>query len=280
MLKASTTTLDDIDEALRPLYREIGGKHVLDVEPSEGFALENVEGLKNALAAERRKVAEAAAALKVAEDNVARYGGMDPAAAMAALNRINSGELSADVDKAVAARVEALRAGIAEAAGSEAKAARAELATTKETLTKREKQLQKLALENVLQSELSRAKPLDDAADALLLMAAQHTAVVEVDGELVPRVIDKAGAERLDATGKPMTIRAFMSELRDSRPSLFQADRHVAGIGMTPGQTGRVPNSGGYNPWAKGSENVTQQVFMQHHDPARAARLQLEAGIR
>ena len=53
-LKSIINSLDDVEELHRPFYREDAGRHVLDVESVDGFALENVNGLKTALSTERR----------------------------------------------------------------------------------------------------------------------------------------------------------------------------------------------------------------------------------
>ena len=47
-LKSIINSLDAVDESHRSFYREEAGRHVLDVESVDGFALENVNGLKTA----------------------------------------------------------------------------------------------------------------------------------------------------------------------------------------------------------------------------------------
>ena len=276
-LKSTINSLDEVEEAHRPFYREEGGRHVLDVEPVDGFALENVGGLKTALAAERRAHGDAEAQRREAFARLDTFGDLDPVAARNALERLAAGPVD-DVEKTVTARVEAMRASIAAAAGTETTAARAEVDTLKGTLSKREAQLQKLAKDGAMRSELDRVKPLDDAVDALMLMAAQHVDMVEVDGELTARVVDRKGDPRLDAAGAPISIRDFMKELRDQRPSLFRPTHTVTGMG-TAGTAGARNAGGGTtnNPFAKGSINVTAQVLMQSRDPAMAARLKAEA---
>ena len=129
------------------------------------------------------------------------------------------------------ARVEAMRASIAAAASTETTAARAEVDTLKGTLSKREAQLLKLTKDGVMRAELDRVKPLDDAVDALMLMAGQSISMVKVDGELTARVVDKAGNQRLNASGDPMSIRAFMRENAGSAAVTIQARQRHEGHG-------------------------------------------------
>lgn len=276
-LKSTITSLDDVDEAHRPFYREEGGRHVLDVEPVDGFALENVGGLKAALSAERRAHGDAEAQRREALARLDTFGDLDPDAARNALARLAAGPVD-DIEKTVTARVEAMRASIAAAASTETTAARAEVDTLKGTLTKREAQLLKLTKDGVMRAELDRVRPIDDAVDALMLVAGQSVDMVEVDGELKARVVDKAGNPRLDAAGAPVSIRDFVKEMRDQRPSLFKADDRrgmgTNGTGHPRAAASTTPD----NPFAKGPGfNVTKQVSMQARDPARAARLKAEA---
>src|SRR4051794_27617528 len=51
-LKAIVETIDSVPEAVRGLYKEAEGKFILDVESVEGYALEDVSGLKSTLGAD------------------------------------------------------------------------------------------------------------------------------------------------------------------------------------------------------------------------------------
>jgi len=88
-LKAILTSLDGIDQALHDLYRQDGERFVLDVEPSEGWALEDVHGLKNALQSERARARQF-------EQIAKKFDGMDSEAASAALEAVANGGLNSD----------------------------------------------------------------------------------------------------------------------------------------------------------------------------------------
>lgn len=80
-LKATLDKLDGLDDAAKALYKPDGEHFILDVEPTGGFALENVTALKTALQRERES---AEAATKVSK----AFDGLDPAKARDALEKV------------------------------------------------------------------------------------------------------------------------------------------------------------------------------------------------
>ena len=81
-LQAQVKTLEGLPEGVAELYTELpdNGGFLLDVEPVNGFALENVAGLKETLADRKSKAAERKTAL-------AAFDGIDPAKARTALEK-------------------------------------------------------------------------------------------------------------------------------------------------------------------------------------------------
>lgn len=78
-LKAVVTDLNTVAEELRGLYKETdGGKHVLNVEPVEGYALEDVSSLKTAYESEK-------AARKTANEKLTAFNGIDATQAREAI---------------------------------------------------------------------------------------------------------------------------------------------------------------------------------------------------
>lgn len=80
-LKAVLTSLEDLSDELKALYEEKDGKFYLQVEPVEGWSLEDVQGLKSSLAKERENVGKLEADLKKFED-------IDPKKARDALSKV------------------------------------------------------------------------------------------------------------------------------------------------------------------------------------------------
>lgn len=91
-LKAILTSLDGIDQAFHDLYRQDGERFVLDVEPSEGWALEDVHGLKNALQSERARARQF-------EQVAKKFDGLDPEQARDALQAVADGSAGNDSNK-------------------------------------------------------------------------------------------------------------------------------------------------------------------------------------
>ena len=185
MLKAVVTDLNTVDEAHRAFYVERNGKFYVNITPVEGFELDNVQGLKTALGAERNNVA-------VLKEQIKPYEGLDAAAARTALERITAfGDITPDAAKTAvetAARLTAF-----DPAKEADKIANTKLETLKGqlqaqftlretellqqvkgaegTVTSLTGQLQTLVRDNEIKSELAKLNPLDDARDAIELLA-------------------------------------------------------------------------------------------------------------
>jgi hypothetical protein len=106
-LKAILTSLDGIDSGLHGLYRQDGERFVLDVEPSEGWALEDVHGLKNALQSERARARQF-------EQISRKFDGLDPDTARDALQAVADGVVGGLDDKKFKEKIEAREKQIAE----------------------------------------------------------------------------------------------------------------------------------------------------------------------
>lgn len=102
MLKAvlSKEKFDSLDDVTKALYKEKDGNYILDVQKTDGYNLENVDGLKNTVeklrASEKvlqSEVKVAEEALKTAQashkETMAKYDGIDAEAARSALSKID-----------------------------------------------------------------------------------------------------------------------------------------------------------------------------------------------
>ena len=269
MLKAIVVDLNEVDEVARHFYAEKDGKFYLNVTPTEGWSLENVDGLKNALGAERKKAGELEASIKAFE-------GIDPKKAADALKKVekfSNFDPEKEADKIAEEKFKNKESQLV-SRHSEA------MALAQASLDSRTGQLKKLLVDNAIKAELGKLNPLEDARDAIELLAAQLVRTKEVNGEFVVEVVDAQGNPRIkDVHGNPMGISDLLSELREKRPSLFKAD-DKRGIGIQPntGAGGGKPNPG--NPWLKDSINLTQQMLLMNTNPTLAARYKQEAGVR
>jgi hypothetical protein len=286
-LNAVVADINAVDEGLRSFYVEQNGKYVLDVAASEGFALENVAGLKTALVTERNLKAELEQKAKEYETRFSAYEGLDPNAARDALRRletITTLDPEKEAEKLADEKYKAKSKTLKEKYEADMEAIRTD-ATTKLTaaeaaLQAKTQQIQSLLVDNAISTHLAKLNPVADLRDAVELLARQSIKTKEVDGRLVVQVVDANGQQRFKdvLNGVPMTVEDLLTEMRETRPSFFQADSKP-GIGMgsqpnAPGGAGKAEP----NPFAKGPTwNLTQQSLLLRNDPAKAARLRAAA---
>jgi hypothetical protein len=286
MLHAVVTDLNTVPEAFRPAYAEKNGKFILNVTPAEGLVLENVSGLKSALDGER-------AAKEAAEAKLKPFNGLDPEAARNALTIAQQyGDVTPEKARQLAADVARLTAidpsveadKIAEEKVKRAKAAMEGTFATKETEYKTQLdaykasteglkgQLRGLLVTNQIKAELSKLNPVEGVDDAIELLAERSIRTVEKDGKFEVQVVDAAGNIRHKLDGStlvPLTVSDLMSEIKEAKPGLFQAEPK-GGVGITPGNGVPRPNGGVVNPWMKDSLNRTEQAKLTLSNPGQA----------
>jgi hypothetical protein len=297
MLKAVVTDLNELDEGLRGYYAQKDGKFFLNVTPVDGFQLDNTQGLKTALGAERNNVSVLQAQLKP-------YEGLDAAAARTAMERLTAfGEITPDAAKTAvetAARLQALDpAKEAETiANTKLETFKGQISaqytvkeaefTTKikgleQTNASLTGQLQNLMADGQIKTEVAKANPLDDARDAVELLVSKFVRTSMKDGKVVVDVLDTNGNPRIkDVNGTPFTVADLVAEIRESRASLFKPDEK-RGMGTNPGNHGNSNTNGTgaqANPWVKESWNMTQQMVLENTKPDLAKQLKAAAGVK
>lgn len=169
---------------------------------------------------------------------------------------------SGKVDEMIQQRVTALQT--AHAAVLAAEKARAETA---------EKSLSKLLINDAVSKQALAKGLLPEAVDELGWRLEKHFKLV--DGK--PVAIDEKGDPAYGITGDPLGITEWVDGLAKRSPYLFKPSSGGGAAGGSSAQGGGA--GGGKNPWAKGSENMTQQMMILSQDPQQAARLKAEAGV-
>jgi len=293
MLKAVVTDLNTVDEADRKYYVQKDGKFFLNVTATDGFALEDVGGLKSALGAERNTVAQLREQLRPYEgidagtarnaiQSLAAFGEITPAAAKTALEtaaRLSEIDPAKEADRLANEKVTTqLNSHKAQWQLRETELT-TQLNQSAESVKSLTGQLQGLMKGNQIKTELAKLNPLDDARDAIELLAGNFVRTSMKDGQVVVDVVDEAGNPRIkDVAGTPFTVADLLSELREKRPALFKAEEK-RGMGLQPGGGGGG-NSGTVNPWAKDTRNITQQMQLEISNPTLAASLKAAAGVK
>ncbi|WP_316207402.1 hypothetical protein [Bradyrhizobium sp. SZCCHNR3118] len=294
MLKAVVNDINELDEGLRGYYVQKDGKFFLNVTPVDGFQLDNTQGLKTALGAERNNVSVLraqlqpyegldAAAARTALERITAFGDLTPEAAREAVDmaaRLSALDPTKEAETIAATKVETLKSQLT----AQFNLRETELTTKISGLEKANNsltgQLQTIMADSQIKSEVAKANPLDDARDAVELLVSKFVRTSLKDGKLVVEVIDTNGNPRIkDHAGTPFEVADLVAEIRESRASLFKPDEK-RGLGTNPGNHGGNPPAGGVvNPWAKDTRNITQQMVLEKTKPELAKQLKAAAGV-
>ena len=243
-LSAITDTLDGIPEPLRPFYRParpedgVGEGFVLNVEGRDGFALENVKALRNAVAAERkaRDAAERAAreldALKGLGVELSAIP--DRLARLSELEKLDP-EREADrlAEQRAAARVERLQA-----------RAKAESERLTAEAQRYRRALEKAVVESAIDRALAEAPATNPEAVRLkILSAIRVRELPDGDEPFAVEIVDSSGAPMFDAQGRPLDASGFVQTLRADKAwaAMFRPEpRAGAGVGQPGTGTGQI----------------------------------------
>lgn len=215
-IKAIVTKLEDAPEALREHYAEKDGKFYLSVDPVDGFALEDVTGLKSALGAERTQ-------RERLEATVVKFKDLDPDKARAALTELEELKKldpTAEADKLANTKFESAKAQLLEKHGQE-------IGQRDERIQKLTGAMDKLVRQAAATAAIAEAK---GSVELLLPHVLANTRVKETDdGEFVVEVVDAKGNVRIgDAKGAPMDLKGLVAEMRQSETyaRAFEGDGH------------------------------------------------------
>lgn len=262
-VKAIVDSLDDLPDALKELYRPgddaAKGKFVLDVEPVSGFALEHIEGLRNAFGTTKTELESAKGALEA-------YKGLPAASTvrdkLRKLERLEQFDPEGEADKLAKARA----------------ASAIEDATAKfnADLTKATAEADRLwgALNGALVASAAKDAIIKENGSPALLMP-HVKARTKVDREtLAVTVMREDGVTPFyNNKGEPATIDDLIADLKKHADYGRAFEATASGSGANPARTaGGTPP--GKNPWAKGSFNLTEQMQIKKADPNRAAHLE------
>ena len=215
-------SLDAVPEALREHYVERDGKYVLQVTPQDGWALEDVAGLKRTL--EDRKARE-----KDARDKLARFEGIDPDEARTAISR----PAGKDSDEARAK----LRAELEEKHARERK-----------ILEERAANFEGQLKSKLIDAEAARLLASEGMRGSyeLLIGPIRNRVQAEVgdDGAITVKVLDPKG-QQMYATRGSTVEEASIEDLVRSMRDDAQYMRAFDGSGATGGGAGGAGRPGG-----------------------------------
>lgn len=228
MLKAVVEKIDDAPEPVRSFYKaREDGKFVLTVEEAEGYALENISGLKSALGKERTTREQL-------ERDVVKFKDIDPDKAREALAKwqeFQSIDPAKEADKIADAKFNAAKDQLVKKHGDEIKA-------REERIAKLTGAVDGLTRKQQATAAIAEAK---GAVELLLPHVLAHTRVKETEaGDFIIQVVDAAGNARIGNTkGELMTVKDLVAEMRgsDTFSRAFDGEGH-SGSGKQPDKTG------------------------------------------
>jgi len=139
--------------------------------------------------------------------------------------------------------------------------------------------LKNYLLDNAITKSIVEA---DGNIDILEPHVRQYVDVIddEKDGYVI-RVLDQDNQIRLSDTGDPMTVDDLLNEFKE-KPA-FQGEgifKRQMKSGGSSSQGNKTTQTSVKNPFKKETLNYTEQALLEKKDPALAARLKLEAGIK
>lgn len=235
-LKAILANLDGLSENVAAEYTksETDDKFYLQVDSVEGYALEDVAGLKNTLSGITKERSEA-------RDRLKRFDGVDPKQAREDRARVvemadwtpdeKVKQLMADANKQVTEKHEG------------------ELTAEREKSSKSRNQLGRLLVQGEAHAALAKQKMAKGGADLLMPhIVSQVALIANDDGDLVPRVVNPDGSERISlkpgSGATPMGIEELVETMKDGDAfyALAFAGSGASGSGaQTSGAPGAVP---------------------------------------
>lgn len=199
VMAAILKSLDNLDESLHEHYTEKDGRFILDVQPVEGFALEDVTNLKKTVKKEREDRQEAQRLLK-------SYDGLDAEEAAKAIAKLAElGDLNdLDLDKKVKDQVAAHEHQLQTKFDAEKKKYTEKTMAELEALRNEQSLMTTQLKEQMVRAEGARAIAAHKGSAALLLPVVESRARMVKDPET-----GRYKTQILDANGEPrMTMKS------------------------------------------------------------------------
>lgn len=254
-LQLSYDKLDDIPQAYRSLYSEIGGKLTFAAIPGIKTQ-EDIDRLSSALEKERNDH-------KAVRARYAALKDLEPAEILAKLDSIPALEEAAkagnNVDAVVAAKLKQHTAPLERQLAE----LQAQLQTASaEVDTYKQRERSRLIGDAVSAGALAtKARP--EAVDDLRLLA---SAIFEVNeqGKVVAR-------EGIPGVTPGISPEVWLTDMKRAKPYFWPESQGAGGRGGQGGQ-------GGVNPWAKDTWNMTEQGRIVQADRSKAEQLAAQAG--
>lgn len=217
---------EELSEPLRRVAKSVDGKFVVEGLP-DGFAIEDVKGLRNTVGKLRGELGEVEPFIKALRD-AGISKAEEIAVAMDALGKVRAGQLKTPAD------IEAFKAEVQKKHSDE-------MSRVMSVLEKRTSKLRDREVRGRL-SPIVAAKGGTRAMDAILTLAEKHIQVKEgADGDIVTFVAGSDGQPRLTkkvGSMEPMGFEELIDEMRESQSTRGLFDVQAAGGSGSTSQSG------------------------------------------
>lgn len=246
-LKLVIDKLDDVAEPLRTLYVEKEGKFYLDAEVEDTTSMKEALRNANKEAAERRKALDTWKKLGKTPEEIEE---LVAAAALAAEEKLKG---AGEWDK--------LKAQMNEKHEAALKAKDAVIDAGKAEVTAMKKSLERHLIDAQATAAIATAK---GEPDLLLPIVQRFIKVNEENGNYTTLVVDAKGDPRVDSKGNPMTVDAFVTELKATE----KYGRAFEGSGASGSGTRPANGAGGAGTITKRSDlkdNAARAAFVDAH---------------
>ena len=243
----TVTNLDNVPENYRALYVEAttdAGETVHRLDERVGALVQDLVNTNKNLAQARAAASNEAASRRVTKKSVMEFvqglgveniNEEEPLESLTAYidalaDQVKGGKaMQVDINKIKAASEQR----IAEATASE-----------QEKTSKMQSTLERYLIDQAATAAISDAK---GSRDLLLPIVKGFTRVMQDGDDFVPRIVDEQGDIRYDGTGNPLSLTAYVAELkRDEKFARAFESTVLPGTGIKPGATTtRVPTKAG-----------------------------------
>lgn len=201
-LKAMLMSVAGLAPEVARLYRQDGERFILDVEPSDGYALENIEGLKKTLGKE-------ISSRKAAEQKLEAFADLDPATARSALEKVEQMKNWKPEEK-VKEQLNATVADIQKKYDEDKK----KLSSDNDFLTR---QLEQALVVSAATQAIAAEKGIPEL---LMPHVMQRTKVLREGDKMVVQVLNEAGNPDLDfvnGQAMPKTVEGLVKSMKDHK---------------------------------------------------------------
>lgn len=222
MLKAIVE--GELPEELQDYYKKSeDGTYVLQVEPVDGWALEDISGLKSTLSKELTR-------RKTAEKKLSALGDIDPEEAVSAVNKLSEMQQidpNAEADKIAKEKVDAALKKMAAKHGSE-------IDKLMSQLNEKNSKLDLLTRRDEIVRALEAERGVPELLEPIILQKSR------LNDDMKVEILDDDGNPMFGSSGDLLTVREYVAQLKqDSRYGRAFHSSGNSGTGKVPTASGK-----------------------------------------